>query len=179
MRVLVLADIDSIRWQGGSGEVDLLLALGDISDCVILEAAEAYGAPPVFAVRGNHDVATNFPEGISDLHMRTVEFGGLTFGGFGGAWRYKPRGNFLFEQDEVATLLKDFPRVDIFIAHSSPTIHAKDDGIHTGFTAFDQYIREKQPRLFLHGHQHIDRETIFGATKVIGVYKHRVLEFSG
>ena len=178
MRVLVISDIDDVKWQGGSGEVDALVSLGDVSDSIILEATESYGAPPAFAVRGNHDVPTPFPEGISDLHLRTVKFGGLTFGGFNGSWRYKTRGNYLYDESQVADLLKDFPRVDIFIAHNSPTIHSKDDGVHLGFSAFDDYIREKQPRYFLHGHQHVNRETVIGSTRVIGVYGHRLMELA-
>jgi len=169
--MLAISDIDNIRWEYGSGEVDLILALGDLSDSVILAAAESFGAPPVFAVRGNHDVPTPFQEGISDLHLRTIKFGG-----FAGAWRYKAKGCHMFDQSEVTNFLKDFPRVDVFIAHNSPTIHAKSDDIHAGFTAFDDYIREKQPRLFLHGHQHREIETMIGATRVIGAYGHRILE---
>ena len=176
MRALILADIDSIRWEGGSGEVDLILALGDLSDCVILEAWEAFGAPPCFAVRGNHDIAGDFPEGISDLHLHTVTFGGLTFGGFCGSWRYKPKGNHMFDQSEVTNLMKDFSRVDVFLSHNSPTIHEKDSGNHVGFTAFDDYIREKQPRYFLHGHQHVNRVTQIGQTTVQGIYGYRVLD---
>src|ERR1017187_10484746 len=101
MRILVLADIDDLRWQHGTGQADLILALGDVSDCLILEAAEAYGAPPIFGVKGNHCSPTPFPEGITDLHLRTVEFGGISFGGFPGSWRDKLRGHYLFEQDEA------------------------------------------------------------------------------
>lgn len=49
-------------------------------------------------------------------------------------------------------------------------------GIHDGFTAFDRYILEKQPRWFFHGHQHRNIETVIGNTKVIGTYGHRVID---
>ena len=177
MRALILADIDSIRWEGGSGEVDLILALGDLSDCVILEAWEAFGAPPCFAVRGNHDIAGDFPEGISDLHMRTVEFLGLKFGGFCGSWRYKPKGFHMFDQDEATDLLKTLPATDVLICHNSPRgIHDKLDDIHTGFDALNCYIEKHKPKLLLHGHQHANRETVIGSTRVIGVYGQKVLE---
>ena len=177
MRILVLADIDDLRWQHGSGEVDLILALGDISDCLILEAAEAYGAPPILAVKGNHDSPAPFPEGITDLHLHTASIGGVTFGGFNGSWKYKPRGHFLYEQHEVADMLKGFPPVDVFVSHNSPRrIHDKEDETHFGFDALASYITEKRPRLFFHGHQHIDRETMVGATRLIAVYGHRLIE---
>ena len=177
MRALILADIDELHWYHGRGHADLVLAVGDTADSLILEAANAYGAPRIFAVKGNHDATTAFTEGITDLHLARVEFGGLTFGGFHGAWRYKPRGPYLFEQAEVAALLAAFPSVDIFVAHNSPqTVHAKDDGIHTGFAAFDTYIAQRRPRWFIHGHQHVNRQTVAGATNVIGVYGYALLD---
>jgi predicted phosphodiesterase len=105
MRILVVADIDDLHWQHCPGQADLILALGDVSYSLILEAAEAYGAPPIFAVKGNHDTTTAFPEGITDLHLRTVEFGDLTFGGFNGSWKYKSRGHYLYEQHEASSMM--------------------------------------------------------------------------
>lgn len=177
MRVLVLADIDDLHWRGGTGQVDLILSLGDVADGLIVEAAKAYGSPPVFAVKGNHDAPTPFPEGITDLHLRTVEFGGLTFGGLNGSWKYKPRGHFLYEQNEATSLLKDFPRVDVFVSHNSPRhIHDREDETHFGFETLNSFIAKHRPRLLLHGHQHINRETMVGPTRVIGVYGHTILE---
>ena len=53
MRILVLADIDELHWPAGGGEADLLLSCGDLFDQVIVEAAQAYHCPQVFAVKGN------------------------------------------------------------------------------------------------------------------------------
>ena len=70
-----------------------------------LEAAKRCACTTILAVKGNHDGAGVFPEPILDLHLRTVTIGGVIFGGFGGAWRYKPRGNHLYEQEEVSEAL--------------------------------------------------------------------------
>jgi hypothetical protein len=40
MRLLILADIDDLHWHCGEGNADILLACGDITDQVILEAAQ-------------------------------------------------------------------------------------------------------------------------------------------
>ena len=179
MRVLILADIDDIHWQHGSGEVDLILALGDISDCVILEAWEAFGAPPVFAVKGNHDAPTPFLEGISDLNLKCVEFGGLKFAGFGGAWRFRPRGNCLYTPAEAADLLITLPAADVLICHNSPRgILDKPYDIHLGFDALNWYIEKHNPKLLFHGHQHVNCETIVGITKIIGVHGERLIEIT-
>ena len=177
MRLLLIADIDDLKWRGGSGKADLLISCGDVSDPVILGAAEAYQCTRIQAVKGNHDFPSPFPNPIVDLHLSVIEHIGISFGGFNGSWKYKPRGHFLYEQDEAVTLLKDFPHVDVFVSHNSPRgIHDKEDEIHTGFDALTEYIRRQKPKVLIHGHQHVNSETEVGGTRVIGVYGHRVIE---
>ena len=179
MRLLILADIDDLHWRHGTGVADLVIALGDIADSVILEAAASFGYPPIFAVKGNHDADTAFPAGIEDLHLNHIQFGGLAFGGFNGSWKYKPRGHFLYEQSEATALIERLPAVDVFLSHNSPRhIHDKEDETHYGFEALNAYIARHQPRLLLHGHQHVNQETMVHGTRVIGVYGHRVLEIT-
>jgi uncharacterized protein len=177
MKLLVLADIDDFHWQGGSGQADALLALGDIADAVILQAAEAWQCPAVLAVKGNHDADAPFPAPIIDMHLHTVQLGGFSFGGLNGCWQYKPRGYFLYFQEEVEAFLATFPTVDVFIAHNSPRrVHDREDEIHTGFSGLNTYIERVAPRLLLHGHQHLERETRVGSTRVVGVYGWKVIE---
>ena len=177
MNLLILADMDDFHWPHGGGRADLLLACGDLSDQLILEAAQAYGNPRILAVKGNHDLPAPFPCPIEDLHLKVVEVGGLRIGGFNGCWKYKSRGAFLYDQAEAHQLLADFPPVDILLTHNSPRgIHDREDGIHQGFDALTDYIHLHEPRMVIHGHQHIDRETKVGRTTVIGVYGQRLLE---
>jgi Icc-related predicted phosphoesterase len=177
MKMFVLADIDELHWQGGSGRADILLALGDMADTLILQAAEAWHCPVVLAVKGNHDTDAPFPAPIIDLHLRTMELGGLRFGGLNGCWQYKPRGHFLYYQEEAEAFLAAFPAVDIFISHNSPRrVHDLEDEVHTGFSGLNLYIERAAPRLLLHGHQHQELETQVGRTRVIGVFGWRVIE---
>ncbi len=177
MKLLVLADISDLRWHGGDGSADAVLACGDVDDAVILGAASAYRCPHIFAVKGNHDRNAPFPSPILDCHMRAHALESLTVGGFNGGWRYKPRGHFLYGQDEVELLLASMPAVDIFLAHNSPRgIHDREDGAHTGFDAFNAYIQRARPRLFLHGHQHTAMESLLHGTRVVGVHGHAVVE---
>ena len=74
MRILVLADIDELHWPAGGGEADLLLSCGDLFDQVIVEAAQAYHCPQVFAVKGNHDQDRPFASPIEDLHLRVCNY---------------------------------------------------------------------------------------------------------
>jgi len=178
MRILVIADDESLisSWEETQDGVDLVISCGDIADQIILQAAERSDCGQIVAVKGNHDSAADFPPPIRDLHLNVVEIGGLKFGGFAGAWKYKPRGNFLFEQREVASMLSWFPRVDIFVGHNSPRhVHDRDDDVHLGFDAFNAYIQRTVPQIFLHGHQHVSAETVVGGTKVLGTYGTRVV----
>ena len=148
MKLLAISDIDDLGWNYGDIRADILISCGDVSDEAILEAAEACKCDTILAVKGNHDREVPFPSPIIDIHHRTYNHNGLTFGGFNGCWKYKPRGHFLYEQQEVETLLSDFPPLDVFIAHNSPRgIHDKDDDVHYGFEAFNRYIKRAQPNL--------------------------------
>jgi Icc-related predicted phosphoesterase len=176
MDLLVLADIDDLRWRGGKGSAEALLACGDVCDETILGAAEAYGCDRIFAVKGNHDRAAPFAEGIVDVSLRVETFRGVRFGGLEGSWRYKPRGHFLYDQAEASAALAGFPEVDVFVSHNSPRgVHDRDDGVHIGFKALRRYLRRARPRLMVHGHQHVDRETTLKGVLVVGVHGFRTL----
>jgi Icc-related predicted phosphoesterase len=100
----------------------------------------------------------------------------LKFGGFSGSWKYKPRGNYLFEDAEVERLLAAFPAADIFVTHNSPRlVYYREDDVHLGFAAFNQYIQRAKSRLMLHGHQHENVESQIDGTRVIGTYGYRQL----
>lgn len=177
MRVLVIADDDSVRRNIGDAGADVVISCGDLADDTVLEVGRRSGARSVLAVKGNHDSSAEFAAPIQNLHMTCRSVGAVRIGGFCGAWRYKTRGNFLFEQDEVEHLLASFPPVDVFIAHNSPRgVHDREDDVHLGFEAFNRYIERAKPALFIHGHQHVDAETLLGSTRVIGVYGYRRLE---
>jgi predicted phosphodiesterase len=81
MKLLILADIDDFQWKHGEGQADVVLSCGDVPDQVILEAAQAYGCALIFAVKGNRDASSTFPEPIVDLHLQVREHDGISFGG--------------------------------------------------------------------------------------------------
>jgi Icc-related predicted phosphoesterase len=178
MRVIAIADDDSLIGQLDAVSVDLLLSLGDLWDGSIERAYTRYTPRKAFAVKGNHDSDAPFAPYVTPLHYTIEEFGGLKFGGFNGSWRYKPRGHHLFDQEEVSRMLRCFPRVDVFVAHNSPRgIHERGGDTHQGFDGFLNYIEATRPRYFLHGHQHLGATTRIGDTEVIGIFGESILEF--
>ena len=177
MNILVLADDDGTRHQLTNQPADLVLSLGDLSDQIILNIAKQARCSRIFGVKGNHDSGRPFPRPIVYLHLVVQTVDWIRFGGFNGSWRYKPKGHFLYEQQEVERLLAEFPPVDVFVAHNSPrNIHECDTNAHQGFDAFISYIKRVQPRLFLHGHQHVNQDTIIGLTHVVGILGQRRIE---
>lgn len=171
MKLIAIADDDSRVGFLEPPDCDILVSLGDLHDSTLERACDRYCPKRAFAVRGNHDRPDPLPDPFQNLHLQTATFEGLTFGGFEGSWRYKAKGWHLYEQQEVEASLKDFPTVDVFIAHNSPRgIHERDDSIHQGFDAFRHYIQSHQPKLFLHGHQHRPQESQIGSTRVVGVF---------
>jgi Icc-related predicted phosphoesterase len=173
LRTLVVADEETIDFDREL-RADLLISCGDVSDSFILQVAEMTLCRHIFAVKGNHDSSAQFPVPIEDLHLTVRELNGLKFGGFNGSWRYKPVGHFLYEQEEVEKALASFPPVDVFVAHNSPhLVHQRDDSVHVGFNAFNAYIERARPQVFIHGHQHVNAETLMAATRIIGAFGQR------
>jgi Icc-related predicted phosphoesterase len=176
MNLLVIADDESVGQRLPECDVDVLVSCGDLADAVILDAARRCRCREILAVKGNHDSSGPFPAPIQDLHLKVIQFRGVTFGGFCGSWKYKPKGNYLFEESEVEQLMAKFPPVDVLVAHNSPRhVHDREDEVHLGFSAFNNYIARASPRMFLHGHQHEHIESRIGRTRIIGTYGHRML----
>lgn len=177
MQVLVVADDDSCVRTLAPESLDIVLCCGDLASDSLLRVVRTVSPKRIFAVKGNHDDSGAFPAPIEDLHLRRTNYQGISLGGFGGSWRYKPKGNFLFEQYEVSRMLADFPAVDVFVAHNSPRhVHDREDDVHLGFAAFNDYIHRCKPRYFIHGHQHLNKESLIGTTRVLGVYGSKRLE---
>jgi hypothetical protein len=172
LNIIAIADDDSLVGHiAPLSDVDLLLSLGDLYDVTLEKAIDLYAPEHVMAIRGNHCMDQPFPVPTVDLHLQIVNRFGLNFGGFAGSWQYKRLGNHMYTQEQVYVLLKDFPAVDIFIAHNSPRgIHERDTVNHQGFDAFLDYIDRVQPAYFLHGHQHCNTTSYRGKTRIIGVY---------
>src|SRR5436309_3503680 len=146
MNLLIIADDESLGKTIADCNADLLVSCGDLPDELILDAATRCHCREILAVKGNHDSSAPFPASIQNLHLRVFQFRSVTFGGFCGSWKYKPRGNYLFEDSEVERYLANFPPVNVFVTHNSPRlVHDRDDDVHTGFAAFHQYIQRAKP----------------------------------
>ncbi len=163
-------------------KVELICTLGDL-DYFSLQELEKVTSIPKIGVYGNHCSGNYFDSlGIFNLHLKTFEHNGIQFGGFEGSIRYKESIYAkMYTQEEATELLKDFPTVDVMLAHSPP--HGINDepnsASHQGFVALREYIEKKKPRYFLHGHTYPTEESLikkYHDTNIIYVYEDKIIE---
>lgn len=187
MKILAIADRapkENIKTILKKNPIELICILGDLNQFILRELEDITNIPKI-GVYGNHDSGMYFePLGIINLHLKTFEFGSLVFGGFEGCVRYKdsPYAK-MYTQEEATELLKDFPRVDVMISHAPPYgINDEPETLsHQGFKALREYIEQKKPKYFLHGHTYPGMKDIvrkFGETEIIYVYGDKIVDLS-
>jgi uncharacterized protein len=156
MILLAIADRaprEKIKTILDKNPVQMICTLGDLDQMALAELEDIHNIPKL-GVYGNHCSGMYFePLGITNMHLKTFEFGGLTFGGFEGCVRYKndPYAK-MYTQEEATELLKDFPHVDIMLVHCPPYgIHDEPKELpHQGYKALREYLEKKKPRYLLH-----------------------------
>ena len=212
MRILTVSDkVEPVLYspyiRERVGEIDLILACGDLPD-YYLEYIVGVLDAPLFFVHGNHDKvapqpnsiqACASPTGLSwavSMHGRVRCYKGLLIAGLEGCRLYNPGAPFQYEESDVRwqTLmlgrhlllnrLRYGRYLDVFITHAPPRgIHDAQDIPHQGFTPYLTLLRRYRPLLMIHGHQHVYNrndasETDYYSTRIINTYGYRVLELS-
>ena len=185
IKVLAIADRaprEKIKLILEKNTVDLICTLGDLDQFSLAELATVTNIPKL-GVYGNHCSGAYFePLGITNMHLKIFKFGGLVFGGFEGSVRYKddPYAK-MYTQEEATELLKDFPRVDVLLAHCPPYgINDEPKELaHQGYKALRKYLGQRKPKYLLHGHTYPTAENIvkkFMDTEIIYVYEDQLID---
>lgn len=193
MRILTVADevhpalydhLDLSRFQG----IDALISCGDLPDSYLDFLASSFNVP-AFYVRGNHDPGAS-PAGWENLDGRVVNFGGLRLAGFEGCRLYTNHPVVQYTEREMWWKVRKLvPRIwlkggiDILVTHAPPKgYHEGLDLAHQGLESFRWLMDKYQPRLFVHGHQHLnyaafqERVTQVGKTMLINAFGYHVVE---
>jgi len=184
MNILAISDRPArsgIRSLVQNNAIDLICTLGDL-EYGDLQELELITNIPKIGVYGNHDSGAYFePLGIKNMHLNTFEYQGITFGGFQGCVRYKENPDaIMYTQEEAQAMFKDFPRVDVMLAHCPP-YGINDDTTeisHTGFTGLREYLERAKPKYLFHGHtypQASELVTKFLDTNIVYVYQDKVI----
>lgn len=183
MKALIIADRNphiNIVEVVQTNNVELVITLGDLTREDIL-ALQQLTTIPKIGVYGNHDSGTYMPElGIMDMHLKTWSFQGVTYGGFQGCVRYKENPDaIMYTQEQARQMIAGFPPVDIFISHCPPRgINDEEEVAHQGFIGLREYIDQKAPKIWLHGHTYPTEQSLVtqhGSTKIEYVFGYKLL----
>ena len=175
LKVAVLTDRPDKDIVRLCGIADVLVTLGDLYPSDVPEVA----IPHVY-VYGNHDSPSSpFAPAPNrhHAHLQVVEVGGIRFGGYQGSHRYKPKGHYLYDDEQAAAELEAFPAVDVFLSHATPTcLETAGDEVHRGTAAFDDYLRRTRPAYALSGHVHARRVARLGDTVCMSFFRAALIE---
>jgi Calcineurin-like phosphoesterase len=137
-----------------------------------------------------------WPAGTINADGRTVEVSGVALAGLGGSLRYRNGPNQYTERQQARRVRRLIRRtrgearrhrvgvnsvgVTIVITHAAPKgVGDAEDPPHQGFDCYHRLVRALRPQLLLHGHVNPlggPREQQIGATRVVNVFDHRLIE---
>jgi hypothetical protein len=169
LRILAVSDdrepaFDHERNRQGLGEIDFIVACGDLERDYLSFLGDAFGAPVLY-VRGNHDRGAAWvaargdsPEPLPDATI--VEEHGLRLIGLSWAGNAVGRagrdelGAWLQAARTVVTVLRHGRRPTLVLSHAPPRGAGDDpsDHYHRGFAGYRWLARWLRPPLWLHGH---------------------------
>lgn len=195
MRILFLADVESkLYWDFFKKEdfkdIDLIISCGDLK-ASYLSFLATMTSIPVLYVHGNHDEKYQYapPEGCICIDDTVYNYEGIRILGLGGSFRYKD-GSCQYSEKEMEKRIKKLKwklkwskGFDILVTHA-PALGVNDaeDMCHRGFNAFNNVIQKYNPKIFAHGHVHLNygrqfpREDKIGETMVINAYEKYIVE---
>ena len=195
MKILVIADVESkYYWDFFSKDkfegIDLIISCGDLNSEYLMFLVTLTNIPVLY-VRGNHDYGYDEkpPEGCICLEDDIYEFNGLRIVGFGGSMKYDGRGIQYTEKEMQSKVNKlrfklwKSKGFDILITHA-PALGVNDgeDLPHKGFKAYRDLLDKYSPKLFVHGHVHMNyglkypREDMYKDTRVVNAFERYIIE---
>lgn len=183
MKLLLLADHEPTKplqiILEENPDVDLIVTLWDLY-YMDIEAFKNFPDIPKIWVYGNHCDWMYMPWlWINNLHLKTFEFWWLVFGWFEWCVKYK-NARFQYTQEEANELIKDFPKVDIFISHCPPfwINDNQTDPAHIWFKTILNYLDNFKPIYLFHWHTYDDWKFVskYNDTNIIYVHREKIIE---
>jgi uncharacterized protein len=168
--------------------IDMLISCGDLPDDYLDFLASSFNVPG-FYVRGNHDPGAS-PGGWTNLDGKVITYKGIRMAGFEGCRLYTNRPVVQYTEREMWwKVRKTVPviwwkgGIDLLVTHAPPQgYHEGGDLAHQGLKSFRWLLEKYRPRIFVHGHQHLnyaafsERETQVGPTKLINAFRYHIME---
>ena len=168
-------------------DIDLILSAGDLNANYLSFVATVFTCPVLY-VHGNHDkrLINEPPEGCICIDDSIYNYKGIRIAGIGGCMKYTG-GPFQYTEREMAWRLtkhrfKFRKGFDLLLTHS-PAYGIGDGGdqAHVGFKCFLKLLDQHQPKIMVHGHQHLNygkgqRYHQYNDVKIINAYGYTVFE---
>lgn len=195
MRILLLADEESkYYWDFFEKEkldgIDLIISCGDLSPHY-LSFLVTFAKVPVLYVHGNHDACYEKtpPEGCICIDDDIYVHNGVRIMGLGGCMSYN-FGPYQYTERQMKKRLGKLrwkllfkKGIDVLVTHAPAyRFNDSEDLPHTGFKVFLKILDKYKPKLFAHGHVHINygrdfkRESTYGETRVINAYERYIID---
>ncbi len=193
MKILAISDVESSALYDYFNpdlfkDIDLVLAAGDLKANYLSFIATMIHAPLLY-VHGNHDarLLNDPPGGCTCIDGEVYIHKNIRIFGMGGCMTYTG-GPLQFNEKEMSRkLLKKSwslrKGMDIFLSHA-PAFGLGDgkDIAHIGYKCFVDLLDKHQPRLMIHGHQHLnygrmERIIWHKNTQIINAYGYTLIEF--
>ena len=160
------------------GDVDVIFALGDMSEREQLLLKQYYTDIPRYALLGNHDYYGQLEEaGLPDINGKVVVINGVSFTGIHGSIKYKNTDAPMLTDEESIKVAKTLPECDILLSHDKAK-KAGDEGSHAGLEGITWYLLNRQPVYHFHGHLHENMTEDVADVSSIGFCRYAYVSFS-
>lgn len=191
MKILFIADEESkYLWdyyeKSKLENLDLMISCGDLKP-EYLEFLVTMGKCPLLYIHGNHDTKylQHPPEGCICIDDSLFTYQGIRILGLGGSMKYNNQ-ELPFQCTEKQMQrriqkrwldLKLAHGFDILVTHSpAKDLNDLSDLPHQGFACFRNLLEVYHPKLFVHGHVHLNygslpRKDYYQETLVINAYE--------
>ena len=195
MKILLLADEESkYYWdffeKSKLEGIDLIISCGDLAP-QFLSFLATFAKVPILYVHGNHDHCYDEtpPDGCICIDDDIYVHDGIRIMGLGGSMCYN-YGSFQYTEKEMRSrYMKLKPKIwrrkgiDILLTHAPAYgVNDGEDLPHRGFEVFRTILDKYEPKLFVHGHVHMNygrnhkREDMYGNTRVINAFEKYIIE---
>lgn len=192
-KILIISDIPILKKYHPDSlksmfkNIDFILSAGDLSNDYLDYIFTLLNKELIF-VNGNHIYNPNHNiEFCKNVDQKIINFKGLRIMGFDGSQIYSYGDHQYSESQVFFMILKNLLRLfwkkpDIVLSHSPPKgIHDRGDHVHTGFQAYHFILKYFKPKIWIHGHIHLEhhhkiQESVFEGVKFINAYGYKIIE---
>lgn len=193
-KILLVSDIPILRKYSAEyikklcRDIDFIIAAGDLGNDYLDYLFTLLNKDLIF-VNGNH--VYNRCHNIDfckNIDQKLINFRGLRIMGFDGSQIYSYNPHQYSEFQVKAMIMKKlfaliWRKPDIVVSHTPPFgIHDQGDHVHTGFRSYHYILKFFKPKLWIHGHIHLEhhhkiQESVIDGVRFVNAYGYKIIDF--